>query len=303
VSVGRCATGAAFAFATLAACAPTASLGEKPRCLIGLATGAGLDDLSILESVETRLGRRMSLDRIYRNWDDAVPDEREAETIANGRIPIVSFNGRRDGSLVSWASVASGAEDARLRAIASGFEALGRTSFVIYHQNPDKDSPEFGTPEEYRAAYRHVVDVFRLVGSGHVTFAWTMRSPSFPARADEFYPGDDVVDWIGANAYNYADPSNGGRWLSLRALLSDFVSWSRPHHKLLMVPEFASIEDPNDSTRKANWLSDAVGALRELADVRAVAYFDSDGDLSLDSSNKAFAAFTSTASDPLFAPE
>ncbi|HEY6559214.1 MAG TPA: glycosyl hydrolase [Polyangiaceae bacterium] len=288
---------------TALGCSSEARIGTKPDALFGAAAGDGLDDLASLEALEERAGRRMAIDRVYRGWDNAAPGAREQRTIAAGRIPLVSFNGgRASESPVRWANVASGTEDAHLREVARAFRALGENVFVVYHQNPDKDETAFGRAEEYRAAYRQVVAMFRAEGASNVRFVWSMRSPSFPSRADDFYPGDDVVEWIGANAYNYGSTAEGTRWLSLRALVADFLSWAAPHRKLLMLAEFGCSEEPGQPARKADWLSEASSTLRDLPEIRAAVYFTVPGSESaVDTSPQTLAAFRALVHEPHFA--
>lgn len=288
---------------TALACSSDARIGTKPDALFGAAAGDGIDDLTRLEALEERAGRRMAIDRVYRGWDNAAAGAREQRTIAAGRIPLVSFNGgRQSESPVRWANVASGAEDAHLRAVARAFGALGRNVLVIYHQNPDKDEAAFGRAEEYRAAYRHVVAVFRSEGARNVRFVWSLRSPAFASRADDFYPGDDVVDWIGANTYNYGSTAEGSRWLSLRALVADFISWAAPRRKLLMLAEFGCSEEPGQPARKADWLLEASSTLRDLPEIRAAVYFTVPGSESaVDTSPQSLDAFRVLVHEPHFA--
>jgi cellulose synthase (UDP-forming) len=49
-------------------------------------------------------------------------------------------------------------------------------------------------PPLYRSAFRHVVDVFREEGVANARWIWSSAGTS---RAVEFYPGDDVVDYVG----------------------------------------------------------------------------------------------------------
>lgn len=291
--------------ALLVACtAETTSVGEERSCLFGATPGPGSasDELDRLATLETLIERPLVVHRIYRRWNNAVPGDLELETIAQGRIPIVSWNGQRGNEdPIDWVSVARGDHDDHIAAIADGFAALPRQVFAIYHQNPDKDLGTLGTADDYRRAFRRVVDIFRARGATNVTWVWSMRSPAFPTVADALYPGNDVVDWIGANAYNYGTEQSPGRWVSLRALLADFVAWAAPLGKPLMVPEFASTEDPNDPTRKAKWLLEVPKTLRGWPAIRAVSYYHSDGSkLGADSSPEALEAFRAMVSDSHF---
>ncbi len=49
-------------------------------------------------------------------------------------------------------------------------------------------------PDEYVAAYRHFVDLFRSNDVNNVLWVW---SPAGTLEAPDYYPGDDYVDYAG----------------------------------------------------------------------------------------------------------
>lgn len=254
-----------------------------------------------MEAFEARLSRPLDLDRIHRRWDYAEAGEREVQTLAAGRIPVVSFNGVRTAGVVTWAEVASGAHDERLRQIGESYAALDARLFLLYHHLPDRDLAEFGTPGEYRAAYRRVVACFRQAGATRVAFVWGLRALSFATQADDLYPGDDVVDWIGTSAYNYGLEAEGSRWMSLQALLADFLAWAEPRGKPLLLTEWASVEDPADPSRKPQWLREARELIERHPAIRAAVYYHIDDDpLAADSSAATWEAFQALAAAPYF---
>jgi cellulose synthase (UDP-forming) len=46
----------------------------------------------------------------------------------------------------------------------------------------------------YQQAFRHVVSLFRDEGADNVRFVW---SPAGETNALDYYPGGDVVDYVG----------------------------------------------------------------------------------------------------------
>jgi hypothetical protein len=224
-----------------------------------------------------------------------VPGVREQWTIDHGRIPIVSFKASGD---LPWPAIARGDADARLAEIAAGYRALAGPVFCIFDQDPENSGGALGTPAEFAAAYRHIVIGFRAAGVDNVTWIFNLKSPSFPHLAEPYYPGDDVIDWIGASAYNFGVDS-GGRWVSFADLITDFVAWATPHGKPLIVSEWASTEDPADAARKATWISDAARAVHDVPQIRALSAYWSfvDGN-GFDTSPQALSAFQAFARDP-----
>ena len=287
-----------LALVALAACHTDESVGDASGVLFGAAAAVNTNNDAVQEAalttLETQAGRTMDLDRIYRQWDNAVPGARERWTIQLGRTPIVSFKATAD---TPWSAIANGAADARLREIAAGYQALAAPVFCIFDQDPE-NAGDLGTPSEFAAAYRHVVTTFRAAGTTNVTWIFNLKSPSFPDLAAQYYPGDEVIDWIGTSAYNFG-VDRGGRWISFADLIADFVAWATPHGKPMIVTEWASEEDPGDPDRKAAWIAAAAVTVHATPQLRALsAYWATMDGTRFDSSPAALDAFRTFAADP-----
>jgi hypothetical protein len=229
-------------------------------------------------ALETRIGRTTGIDRSYAYWDDALPSGTVTQDLATGRVPLLSIQPRtRAGTIVPWANIASGAVDADIRRQAAALAALPGGVILAMHHEPDI-AIGYGTSADYIAAFRHYVGVFRSVGASNVAFAWILTPYTFKATADAWYPGDDVVDWIGADAYNFGGCKAGATgWTSMQTTAGAFYQWGSAHGKPLVLPEYGSAADPNDPGRRAQWLRDTDATFRSWPNLRAVSYFDSVG--------------------------
>jgi hypothetical protein len=288
------------ALAALTACQVDESVGDVPGVLFGVAASTNTTNEATQESafisVELKSEREFDLDRIYRQWDNAVPGTRELWTIQMGRTPIVSFKTTAEAP---WSAIASGDHDAKLAAIAAGYLALRVPVFCIFDQSPENSGGELGTPSQYAEAYRHVITTFRIAGVTNVRWIFNLKSPTFADDADLYYPGDDVIDWIGTSAYNFGVGNPGGRWFSFAALIEDFISWATPHGKPLIITEWNSREDPDDPDAKARWIEEAAAKVQATPQIRAMSAFWSvvDG-TGFDSSASALDAFRAFAKAP-----
>ena len=60
-------------------------------------------------------------------------------------------------------------------------------------------------PERFVSAYRHIVKTIRAEGADNITWVFHPDANDSPDkqwnRFENYYPGDDVVDWIGVSAY------------------------------------------------------------------------------------------------------
>lgn len=143
-----------------------------------------------------------------------------------GRMITVKDNG-------TWRSVAAaGPGSATYNNIvrwAQTIKARGGMVMFAYHHEPEgANSKRYGTPAEYIQAWRRVVTIFRSQGVRNVIYTWQMTawafraSPSDPRYAGRWYPGDDYVDSVGADAYNWGVCGEGsGNWQELATLGED----------------------------------------------------------------------------------
>jgi beta-mannanase len=107
----------------------------------------------------------------------------------------------------------------------------------------------YGTIAEYKAVFRYLRERFRDVPN--VRFAWVMNHVSVPQVPENaislYYPGDDVVDLIGINAFNFGTP-----WLSFGELVERPLREVAPYGKPIYITSTASAE----GDEKDQWIRD-----------------------------------------------
>lgn len=227
--------------------------------------GSAPDAAAAVAGFEDALGRRLDVHRWYSRWDDAQPAGPVVDSVARGRTPLLSvWPKRQDGSVVPWSAIASGEVDADIRRQAAGVAALGVPVYLTLHHEADI-AQGWGTPAEFRAAWRRYVQVFRDAGVRDVRWTWVVTPGSFgsapsTAGADAFYPGDDVVDRVGLDAYNWfgCAPGKPAGWRSLADVAGPFRRWAEVRGKQAVLAEFGTAADPADPGRRAAWLTEAV---------------------------------------------
>jgi plastocyanin len=263
----------------------------------------GPDRRSALESFETLVGREMAIERVYYLWDQTWPTADDAWTRDAGRIPYISWNAHRtDGSTASWAQIASGTYDTTILERAADLIAFGGPVIFSFHHEPEE-----GDPSDFIAAYRHIHDVFETAQVTNVTYAWTMTASAFRnGKAPSFYPGDDVVDVVASDGYNWyacrGRPNDP--WRSFTNIFGAFHAFGQEHHKRMMIAEWGGHEDPASPGRKATWIDQASTQLKLWPDIVGVLYYDADNgcDRWVDSSPSSLASFRAMAADPYFNP-
>lgn len=261
---------------------------------------SGESALAAIQRTEAQIGRTLDIDHQFYRWNSVFPTAVQKADAAVGRTPFLNWKPQRtDGSVVTWGRIATGGEDALIRARADAIKAFGRPMLLSFNAEPfDESRKGWGTPAEFADAFRHIVSVFRAQGVTNVSFAWVLTGYDFTIadRPGAFYPGDDWVDWIGADPYNFF--TRDGKWVSLAAVASSFHTWGAARHKPLLLAEWGTEEDPAVPGRKATWFTDALATLVSWPEVKAVVYFNNvaDGyDWTIDTSDTSLAAFRALA--------
>ena len=215
-----------------------------------------------LEAFEARVGKSMEASRVYDDWDDAQPSPLMVGNRADGRETVLSIKPVTEaGQLISWAAVANGSQDARIRAQAQGLHSYGGPVLLAFQHEADI-AKGFGTAAQFVAAFRHYVTVFRQVGATNVQIGVIFTPVTFGRNIASWYPGDSWVSWIGTDAYNFGSCAPGvSAWRSLATAAQAFYSWGAQRGKPLVMAEWGSAEDPAVPGRKASWITAAAQTL------------------------------------------
>ncbi len=218
-------------------------------------------------------------------------------------VPGASPSAQPDFSLVQ---VASGRYDSYIRAWADQARAFGKVVYVrLMHEMNGKWYPwgytvNGNTPQQYVAAWQHVVGIFTADGVANVRFVWC-ASTGGRASPVPFYPGDASVSWIALDGYNRA-----AAWRSFTSIFSlRYAQITAVSARPVMIAETASVESPLDPAAKAAWITSAFAQEipQTFPRVAAALYFDasvSSWDQALTSSPAALEAFAQVAALPRY---
>ncbi len=287
------------------------------------------DKLRALQIVENKSGRTFDLDHQFYRWDDFLGtgsssyhiDNYIKPTINQGRIPFISWKPvMKNNDNISWASIANGSRDNVIREKARKVKSIGSPVILVFGHEADSRIGAFqpgktegghvktdaGSAQDFANAYRHVHNVFRAEGVTNVSWAWVMTRAPFTATgeraADNLYPGNEYVDIVGIDPYNFF---HGGRnWAEMDDLMQGFTNWNetRKTNKPWMIAEWGSVEDPNQTGRKAQWLRNAADYFESEPRLKYITHFDSypEYNWKIDTSPSSEAAWREISNRPYF---
>lgn len=253
-----------------------------------------------VEALEDHLGRKIDIDHHFYPWDKEFPTEIERWNLDNGRLPMISWNGRD----VFAGDIAAGEHDPLIMDRAARVKELDGTVLIrwFWEMDGNKKAEWAGAPADYIAAWRHIHDTFDEQGATNVDWVWCPNASAFrDGEAQAFYPGDGYVDWICADGYNWAPGREGDEWRSFRDIFDGFYAWAAEQGKPIMIGEYGVQEGAPGE--KAAWIADLQATVKtEFPLIRALVYFNAnqDYDWRMNTSETAYAAFKEMANDPFF---
>ncbi len=254
-----------------------------------------------VRSFEADLGRPLAIVHVYVRW---------ARPLATASTLGWARSGRQ--LLVSWATtdirqIASGHEDGTIATMAKQVKRLGVPLFLEPRWEMDRPnlSSVVHSAREFVAAWDRIRLIFAVQQVTNVSWVWCPTAKGFATHtAPAYYPGDDEVDWVCADAYPLS-PSTSGGYEPLSDLLAAFLTWAAGHGKPVMIGEFGVPLSYGD--RRAAWLEQAARYVRTHPEIKALVYYDGPArrtnpiaDYWLQSDPAAMRAFADLARDPYF---
>ena len=282
-------------------------------------TRGNQNQITAYQALENQLGTKLPLLREFAGWDSNLDNRTNNWVVDGDRTLMVSIKPeRRDGSEIRWRTIANAQPGSRVHnemvELARDISKLDGTVWVAFHHEPEaKDRQHFGDSDDYIAAWRKIHNVFAQQGAD-VEWVWTMTSWSFEVNSNDrrsapkWYPGDNFVDYLGADPYNWNQCRNSREgYQTLERIVTPFLEFADRHPtKELVLPEFATA---GSASEKAGWIDDARSFLKqpEIASrFAAVIYFhDTQPETPncrwwLDTDNQTLNAARRIAQDPFF---
>jgi chitodextrinase len=262
-------------------------------------------------------GRRLAVDHGFYSYTNRLYDTATQDDLSNGRIPFITTFGW--SGFPGLDAINAGSEDTSIHALAAEAKKIGRPFYLrIMHEmnlykapyNMSRTDPRTGssnTTGEYITAFRRIVSIFRQDGATNAKFVWCPTWQDNPSTAENhftnYYPGDDIVDFVCVDAYNRYTQW----WRDLKYEITASVYPVYSGRKPIIVGESSSIEDPAVAGRKAGWISQVQADLKTLPQVKVFLWFHQspsggDEDWRVNTSSSATSAYRQMGADPYYNP-
>lgn len=250
-----------------------AGLPLAQRVKLGAFTYGGVwQGLEPVLDLEASLGQRLDIVHWFTNWrNEAYPE----------MITAVASAGRR--AMISWQphtvpvrDIADGYWDDYIRRWAVDLKGTGVPVYVRPFPEMNGDwVPWNGDPATFRRAWRRIVAIFDFEGADNVMWVFSPNVTDSPStesnRMELYYPGDDVVDVLALDGYNWGTTRP---WTAWRPFESVFASGYDRITRLGDQPVwFAELSSSPEGGDKAAWVEAMLNST-SFARLQAIVWFD-----------------------------
>jgi mannan endo-1,4-beta-mannosidase len=259
-------------------CAQNTELDEPLR--FGVSTPGGFLGAGELQAVADAVGRRAEMVMAFEDFFATPPIAELAVVKYCGADPIITWEPwcwTDDRSPAVVQSVLSGALDDYASRWADEIRDWASTVYVRFAHEFNGDwypwTPTFGTSARaYVEAWRRLHDIFADRGAGNVNWVW---APSAIGASNfrDWYPGDDYVDVLGIDGYNWGASHRSTRWAAPEELFGDPLDALRAvsADKPILISEVGCAESGGC---KADWIARFMQLVVDARDVMGFVWFE-----------------------------
>jgi hypothetical protein len=265
------------------------------------------DTAGSFQAFQNKACRRVDVAHVYVSWAKNFPPDRfTTQAAAAGKVILLSW------AAGDMAQMASGATDAKIRAMADSVKAFGYPVLFEFRWEMDipNNADQVHSPADFIKAWKRSRRIFNEQGVKNASWVWCPSGIGFAKGwAQQYYPGNSEVDWVCTDAYidyrfapetTYQPPSE---------LLRSFIRWLHRHHKPAIIGEFG-VPSTYSTAWRVKWLRQMRSYVKSHRRIKAVVYFDhkpagapASHDTSLGSNPQVLAAFKAFGQDQYFRPK
>ena len=176
-------------------------------------------------------------------------------------------------------TITAGQYDTYIKQWASEAANVKKTVFVrLGHEMNDPYrypwGPQNNKPEDFVAMWKHVHRIFDEAGAQNVVWVWSPH-PAY-RQFMEYYPGDDLVDWVGVGTLNYGTVATWSQWWSFKEIFGNYYNELAAFNKPIVISELGCLSVGGD---RVSWFADAFQLLeKEYSMVRGLIFFNNSND-------------------------
>lgn len=246
-------------------------------------------DTKVVNNFEHAIDKKVAIVNIYSEWAylpqkdlltklDAISEE--------GWTPMISsnpsfFDGCPKGTDSLYKTIADGKCDEFLRDVAANLRSYDKP--ILFRFAWEMNLPDMywsikqvkSTPQEFIAAWRHFYDVLHEEEATNVKWVLsfnTTNSNTVPYA--KLNPGDDYVDWVAIDGYNWGNSHSWSGWANFNGVFrKSYDELTAISQKPVMLSE---VNSASSGGNKAAWLDDMLNVQipENFPQIEAIVFFN-----------------------------
>lgn len=249
-------------------------------------TGAFIADRPTKDEIanfKDSYGKKPYLVMVFVDWNNYIDEKVIQDIYTSGCTLFVSWEPwhaeLKKG--INYDDLLLGKYDAYIKNFASKLKAINKPFFIRFgHEMNGNWYPWSGIKigkDKYIAVYKYIKNKFSKLGIENAKWVFSINWEDIPKENNHFllyYPGDDYVDYIGIDGYNWGDTKPWSRWLSFKELFEKrYKQITDNLNKPVIISEFSSTSKGGN---KVEWIKEAMGDIKRMGNIKAFVLFNID---------------------------
>jgi len=259
--------------------------GPGPHCL----TGAFLADTPVREHItafQKNFGKKPFLVMVFVDWNNFVDNKTVEDINSEDCSLFITWEPWQavEKKGIDYNRLLTGEYDRYITGFAEQLKTLDNDVYIRFaHEMNGNWYPWSGVKigrNKYIAVYRYIKDLCDKTvksGSNRLKWVFSVNWQDVPEENNSFiqyYPGDEYVDYIGIDGYNWGDSGSWSGWQSFRKIFrTRYRQIMRHFNKPVIITEFSSTSSGGD---KAVWISRAMTDIGKMPGIKAFILFNVD---------------------------
>lgn len=261
----------------------TARIKKNNYCL----TGAFLGDRPERKDIErfkNNYGKKPYLVMVFIDWGNFIQDSVYEDIFASESVPFISWEPWKAESKegIDFDQILGGEYDQYIIKFIKNINKFNKTIFLRFAHEANGDwYPWAGQKvgaSKYIAVQRYIQDLVDKQGPNQIKWVFSVNWEDLPADKNNFfmnyYPGDNHVDYVGIDGYNWGDSKEWSRWMEFREIFEKpYQIIASQTNKPILISEFSSAQSGGN---KAEWIKNAFQAIKKMEKIKAFVLFNVD---------------------------
>jgi hypothetical protein len=220
-----------------------------------------------LVEFERVTNKKYSIAHYYRGWESLSDPKLINEFAAlnkNRWQPMLNvnpyyFSECPSAEMPLYKAIAEGKCDNFLHKAGKNLSKVRQPFYLLFAWEMNNDANQWSTtksgntPEDFKAAWRHMHKIFKEENATKIIWVFCPNVPDVPSSSYRaLYPGDEYVDWVGLDGYNWGTTQSWSQWLSFKDIFTDSyntITTIAPNKPLMI----AEVNSTNQGGDKQAW--------------------------------------------------